>query len=299
MGSKPRLEFLRGWIGIAIVNARERLAVAMSFAVGAAAVLPAACAAVTIAFFIFVVFFAALSFPIGVTTAVWWISTRVLVRHKTSDSEIKIAEPSAKPEAVPAADPPRDAVAPASFRSTSTKTPARWPRPGRTTLVHHDDHDERGGPVHHAHVRGIIRRRARRRGARPPPRALTHRRAPPEGRPARLLLRSASLRRVRVLDLGGNELSQPRVELLAGRAAPAAVEELVRRGAPEVKELKALKELDMSRNFVRNTEDALPRRAGKAGAPAGPGLFGTTASCSSRDGGFVGWTMIPQAEVVG
>jgi len=91
MGGKPRLEFLRGWIGIAIVNARERPAVAMSFAVGAAAVLPAACAAVTIAFFIFVVFFAALSFPIGVTTAVWWVSTRVLVRHKTSDSEIKIA----------------------------------------------------------------------------------------------------------------------------------------------------------------------------------------------------------------
>ena len=84
MGGKPRLEFLRGWIGIAIVNARERPAVAMSFAVGAAAVLPAACAAVTIAFFIFVVFFAALSFPIGVTTAVWWVSFSIQQKATTS-----------------------------------------------------------------------------------------------------------------------------------------------------------------------------------------------------------------------
>ena len=260
MGGKPRLEFLRGWIGIAIVNARERPAVAMSFAVGAAAVLPAACAAVTIAFFIFVVFFAALSFPIGVTTAVWWVSTRVLVRHKTSDSEIKIAEPSAKPEAVPAADPRRGAVARRELpvdvdddaRALATPRPHD---PLSTTMTTMSAED-----LSTTLTSAGLSDGEQDDEANDPTACLTHRGLDLREIPFNFLPNLASLRRVRVLDLGGNELSQlPGLELLAGtlqhlrlsRNWFAAV-------PPEVKELKALRELDMSRNFVRNTEDALP-----------------------------------------
>ena len=283
MGGKPRLEFLRGWIGIAIINARERPAVAMSFAVGAAAVLPAACAAVTIAFFIFVVFFAALSFPIGVTTAVWWISTRVLVRHKTSDSEIKIAEPSAKPEAVPAADPPRGAVAPRELpvdvdedaRALATPRPHD---PLSTTMTTMSAED-----LSTTLTSAGLSDGEQDDEARDPTACLTHRELHLRDVPA-ALPNLASTRRVPVSTWGGTNSrsspgSSPRRD-----AVPAAVEELVRRGAPEVKELKALKELDMSCN---NTEDALPVAALAKLGTCGSWALVQPQAVQAGDGGFV------------
>ena len=63
-----------------------------------------------------------------------------------------------------------------------------------------------------------------------------------------------------MLDLGGNELGElPGLERLAGTLEHLRLSRnWFARVPPEVKHLKMLKELDMSRNFVRFTDEALP-----------------------------------------
>ena len=256
MGGKARLEFLRGWIGIAIVNARERPAVALSFAVGAAAVLPAAVAAFSIAFFVFVVCFAALSLPIGATTAVWW-GRHAGLRQAQERRARGRGYPGGYPGGTRGGAPAR--------RRRFVRTGGCHPgdAPAARPLLDHDDHDERGGPVHHAHVPPVYPTASRKTRRTTPTACLTHRGLDLRELSPGFLPNLASLSRVRVLDLGGNELGElPGLERLAGTLEHLRLSRnWFARVPPEVKHLKMLKELDMSRNFVRFTDEALPMNA--------------------------------------
>jgi hypothetical protein len=255
MGGKARLEFLRGWIGIAIVNARERPAVALSFAVGAAAVLPAAVAAFSIAFFVFVVCFAALSLPIGATTAVWWVGTRVFVRPKSV--EPAVVDIPADIPAAPAAAPPRVAVDSFEPADATLATP-RPHDPFSTTMTTMSAED-----LSTTLTSAGLSDGEQEDEANDPTACLTHRGLDLRELSPGFLPNLASLSRVRVLDLGGNELGElPGLERLAGTLEHLRLSRnWFARVPPEVKHLKMLKELDMSRNFVRFTDEALPMNA--------------------------------------
>jgi hypothetical protein len=255
MGGKARLEFLRGWIGIAIVNARERPAVALSFAVGAAAVLPAAVAAFSIAFFVFVVCFAALSLPIGATTAVWWVGTRVFVRPKSV--EPAVVDIPADIPAAPAAASPRVAVDSFEPADATLATP-RPHDPFSTTMTTMSAED-----LSTTLTSAGLSDGEQEDEANDPTACLTHRGLDLRELSPGFLPNLASLSRVRVLDLGGNELGElPGLERLAGTLEHLRLSRnWFARVPPEVKHLKMLKELDMSRNFVRFTDEALPMNA--------------------------------------